>query len=528
MRKTIIIFLLLTGICRATLIERVRETERFKTYEDEDDLIKYLKDLVVWNEKTYSDVAGRVNWLIDRDEFGAGVKLIGDEESVIWYNGDYTWAEKASGSLAASYVIIKPPDIGATGKQLTVSVSGTTGTMSWEDPGGIGGVGDIDAVGDATSGSAFTVTGAGNSLWFEGSTADGIETILTAADPTGTDKTITLPNITGTVILSGHSLTGDVTGTAGAAATTALSLNGDCVDENHIADNGIDSEHYNDDSIDAEHINTITCGTNCTWDAANDEVDVDDAFVKNSEADTMAGDLTFDNTATQDWLWTGSFASLALQAQSAATAARFQLYSKDGDETDDILYEVYTDGAPGEIDNSQWMRQGWNQTEGAFRIEVGKSGTGSNKSLEIVTTNELRLEPAAILYLSGGAVYSTTIEEDETAESANMHISNAGKIYKSVSGRGYKTNIVYLTEGEASFVLDLKPRKFNSRCAGDDKKKDFYGFIADEVAAVCPQAARYDPNGVPDGYDDRFILAALVKTVQEQEARIRILEEKIK
>jgi hypothetical protein len=32
-------------------------------------------------------------------------------------------------------------------------------------------------------------------------------------------------------------------------------LDGDCVDENHIADNGIDSEHYNDDSIDDAHLN---------------------------------------------------------------------------------------------------------------------------------------------------------------------------------------------------------------------------------------------------------------------------------
>ena len=33
-------------------------------------------------------------------------------------------------------------------------------------------------------------------------------------------------------------------------------LDGDCVDENHIADNGIDSEHYNDGSIDHVHLGT--------------------------------------------------------------------------------------------------------------------------------------------------------------------------------------------------------------------------------------------------------------------------------
>ena len=43
--------------------------------------------------------------------------------------------------------------------------------------------------------------GSGNII-FEGSTADAHETILTAADATGSDKTITLPNATGTVALT--------------------------------------------------------------------------------------------------------------------------------------------------------------------------------------------------------------------------------------------------------------------------------------------------------------------------------------
>jgi len=74
----------------------------------------------------------------------------------------------------------------------------------------------------------------------------------------------------------------------------AVHLAADVIDETKIADNGIDSEHYNDDSIDAAHIDTINCGTNCTWDAANDEVDVDDAFVINSGSDAMTGTLTAD------------------------------------------------------------------------------------------------------------------------------------------------------------------------------------------------------------------------------------------
>jgi hypothetical protein len=68
-----------------------------------------------------------------------------------------------------------------------------------------------------------TVTGDINldvsaSLVFEGTTADAFETTLTVVDPTA-DRTIYLPNISGTVITSGD--TGTVTGTMLATISTA-------------------------------------------------------------------------------------------------------------------------------------------------------------------------------------------------------------------------------------------------------------------------------------------------------------------
>ena len=51
-----------------------------------------------------------------------------------------------------------------------------------------------------TADGANSITLASGNITFEGSTADGNEIILTAADASG-DKTITLPNATGTVAL---------------------------------------------------------------------------------------------------------------------------------------------------------------------------------------------------------------------------------------------------------------------------------------------------------------------------------------
>ena len=77
---------------------------------------------------------------------------------------------------------------------------------------------------------------------FEGATADAHETTIKVVDPTA-DRTITFPNVTGTVVTTGD------TGTVATAMIAADAVNG-----TKIADDSIDSEHYVDGSIDTQHI----------------------------------------------------------------------------------------------------------------------------------------------------------------------------------------------------------------------------------------------------------------------------------
>ncbi len=114
---------------------------------------------------------------------------------------------------------------------------------------------------------------------FEGATDDAYETRLTVADPTA-DRTITLPNVTGTVVTTGD--TGTVTsamlatgaiGTddlAANAITTAKITDGnvttakiaaDAITGAKIANDTINSEHYVDGSIDTAHIADLNVTT---------------------------------------------------------------------------------------------------------------------------------------------------------------------------------------------------------------------------------------------------------------------------
>jgi len=99
------------------------------------------------------------------------------------------------------------------------------------------------------------------SLIFEGATDDNFETVLAVADPTA-DRTVTIPNVTGTLITTGDTDT-----------VTASMLANDCIDNaNKIANDVINSEHYAAGSIDLEHMSANSVDSDQYVDGSIDHV----------------------------------------------------------------------------------------------------------------------------------------------------------------------------------------------------------------------------------------------------------------
>jgi hypothetical protein len=143
---------------------------------------------------------------------------------------------KFTGGVSGYYAEFKANTSATSGQAITytlpaakpdvtnyVLTSGTDGTMTWQSVSGVG-AGDINAVGNVSSGAAFTGDDAGgspgNTLLFEGATANDYEIALTAADP-GVDYTITLPAANGYIAL------GSSTANYVAYWTGANTLNGE-------------------------------------------------------------------------------------------------------------------------------------------------------------------------------------------------------------------------------------------------------------------------------------------------------------
>jgi len=139
----------------------------------------------------------------------------------------------------------------------------------------------MSSTGDTMTG--HLTMGEDQTIIFEGATDDGYETTLTVADPTA-DRTITLPNVTGTVV---------TTGDTGSVATAIIA--DDAVDNDKLANSIVSAISANTAKVtNATHTGDVTGATSLT--IANDAVGADqldsNAVVNDSVASGAAIEFT--------------------------------------------------------------------------------------------------------------------------------------------------------------------------------------------------------------------------------------------
>ena len=150
------------------------------------------------------------------------------------------------------------------------------------------------------------------------------------------------------------------------------------------------------------------------------------------------------------------------------------------------------------------------------------------------TGNTMRVLSATPLYdgshvnLASMAVYNRT-----AGGSANVGVNQYGTIYRVSSSSRYKHDIRDLSLGEAKKLLDLKPRTFKYNddfLEPDDERRgmEVPGFISEEVEEVLPIAVDHDEEGNCEMWNSNVLVPCLLKLVQHQEERIRVLEEEMK
>ena len=151
-------------------------------------------------------------------------------------------------------------------------------------------------------------------------------------------------------------------------------------------------------------------------------------------------------------------------------------------------------------------------------------GTGNNLDIR-TSSNNIVLSDGdgnAWFYInSTGVTKAEGVTTNTTANAANVNCDAAGGLRTSTSARKYKTNIRDITSVD---INKFRPVIYNSLCEDDDKTKDHFGFIADEVDQQgIKQLVSYNAQGEVNGFQYERMTVVLTKALQEQQALIEAL-----
>ena len=292
-------------------------------------------------------------------------------------------------------------------------------------------------VGDLIMGEDADIT-------FEGATDNAHETTLTVTDPTA-DRTITLPNVTGTVITTGD--TGTVTATMLAANSVDSSeLVDGSVDLSHMSVNSIDSDQYVDGSIDHVHLATdIIDGDNIQDDAVNSEhiasgaVDLDhmsvnsidsDQYVDGSidrvhlSADIIDGTKIADDSIDSEHYIAGSIDNEHI-ADNAIDSEHYADGSIDNAHIADTT--IASDKLAGNIAHSKLS----NVTDGQILV-----GNGSNVPTAVAVSGDVTIANTGAVTIASNAVEIGMIGcEQTTISDSDSHIPTSGAVVDYVAAQ---------------------------------------------------------------------------------------------
>ena len=143
--------------------------------------------------------------------------------------------------------------------------------------------------------------------------------------------------------------------------------------------------------------------------------------------------------------------------------------------------------------------------------------------------------------VSTGGLYLPGKANAQTTAKPNTYIDSAGNVWKSstTSSKRFKEDVKPVENMELNpenlydiEVVQFKYKKAHFTNKEDPRyRKDMIGFIAENVYEHYPMAADYhigdDGNVVCDGWNEQYLIPAMLKLIQDQHKRILELEKGI-
>jgi hypothetical protein len=209
-------------------------------------------------------------------------------------------------------------------------------------------------------------------------------------------------------------------------------------------------------------------------------------------------------------------------AAIGATVGTFTSLSRDasfGTSTAADTVAQRSAGAAGNTARTTYsMNNNWGGQEITAMFEAVMSSAGRDTGFKWYTTNGNGTLAQLAMFLSGpGVLTLANLATGSLTSAAGVITSSSDERLKDISGP---------LEYGLEEVLHLQPIRYHwNKQSGIPTESEYGGFGAAQVEESMPLAVSYGPDGMR-GLSDRVIIAALVNTIKELNARILKLEDK--
>ncbi|MFA5778352.1 MAG: tail fiber domain-containing protein [Candidatus Paceibacterota bacterium] len=435
---------------------------------------------------------------------------------------------------------------------------------------------DVGVVG-ITNGS----TGDGNlrmlsNIEFEGSAADTNETQLTVTNPT-TDRTITIPDLTGTLATLENANTWSASQSLTAADSSALTdllINPTAKTSGNLIDLQVASasKFYVSSAGNVfpageiylgagQGLSTLALGGTLILQGRNMNAATGAAAVRmgiGTHSPSSGTSIGVDVTPTINQTDTAATSVLRVSPYLQATGSGTQLLADfgtntagSGGGTHTSIFKFGTNGnltLTGNVVNSNsgtGFYSGYSVSgtgnvnlivaQGAARTNTSgaqaffavipsynqASGTAANTDLLINRTQTAVGSGAQLLIdaqVGSVSKFSVTnagvVQQKGCTTAGALFADTSGNVICDPSRAEFKDNIVDLNNGLSS-ILALRPVSYTFKPEMNMGSETYFGFISGEVALIAPEFATYDAEGKPYGLDTKALLATTIKAIQE-------------
>jgi hypothetical protein len=381
--------------------------------------------------------------------------------------------------------------------------------------------------------------GTTGSLTFEGSTANGFETTLAVTDPTA-DRTITLPNVSGTVVTTGD--TGSITSTMLLDGTI---VNADISDIAEIAvsklANGTANQVIVTDGTNVSWSDNLTLAGDLIVNGTTTTINTQELLVE--DKNIIIGNVTSPTDVTADgggitlkgatdktinWVdstdaWTSSERFSYPLGSATAPALTF---------TGDPNTGLYSPGADQVAISTNGSERIRIKSDGITSFGQGATGPGAGVAGTLINAGD-----GGILITNNTAPFLRCYTlnggfPDALQIAANGNVTNANNSYGAISDAKLKENIVDAN----SQWNDLKAFRVRNYNLKEGQTHTQIGLVAQEAELVSPGIVSESPDCDAEGNDlgtttksvnYSVLYMKAVKALQEAMERIEVLEQRL-